>query len=185
MKKILALFAAALTALMVVSCGSTPAAQEAPKSNVPEWVTMGKMDATGIYAVGAGKMANAVTSRKMAMSQGRTELARTLKAEIKAVTQTYIDDAGSDKDRQALAAFQESTLEKTQAILQGSQQVDYYLGDDGTVYVLMYLPYDSAVKTLNEEAAKSKGFKENQTAAFTKEQMAEAFERHKDFFDAE
>jgi len=182
MKKLFALVVAAFAALLIVSCGSTQAAEptQASKAGYPDWVYMSRSDATGIYAVGSGKMANPVTSRKMAMSQGRTELANILKTTVQAVTQTYINDAGSDKEREALTGFQESALQKTDAILQGSQQVDYFAAEDGTIYVLMYLPYDSAVKALNEEAAKAKAttFQQNSTAAFTNEKMEEAYEKY-------
>ena len=179
MKKITGAVFALATALMLMSCGSskevTSAAILAEKDGVPTWVYEGKRDDTGLYAVGSGKMSNLNNSLKMARAEGRVELSRELKSEIQSVLQTYVDDKGDDKNRQALTGMTDTALLKTDNILNGSQQVDYFQTKDGTVYVLMYLPYNAVIPELNKTVAE---FTQDSTAAFTEAKMAEAYEKY-------
>ena len=183
MKKILATVAALVATFALVSCGTTnskvnsgdSAAKQAKEDGYPEWVYVGKKDDTGIYAVGAGKLANIVNSHKMAVSEARTELARTLKVQVQDVLQTYTSDLGSDQNRDALSGLIDNTLQKTEAVLQGSQQVNRFNASDGTVYVLMYLPYESALSKLNTSVAEYTGKAE---AVITDARMREAYEKY-------
>lgn len=177
MKKLLATFAALLTAFTLFSCGSTkttPAAQ-AKKEGLPEWVYVGKTDSTGIYAVGAGKLANVVNSHKMAVAEARTELARTLKVQVQDVLQTYTSDLGSETNRDALSGLIDNTLQKTDAVLTGTQQVNRFNAEDGTVYVMMYLPYEFSVKELNKAVSDYTGKME---AVITDARMREAYDKY-------
>ncbi len=181
MKKIIAVLAATASLFMLASCGSTKKVEtsepavKADRGGVPAWVFEGKKDSTGLYAVGAGKMSNLQNSLKLARAEARVELARELKVEVQSVLQTYVDDTGSDTARQNLSGMQDSALLKTDAMLQGSQQVDYYQDKDDTVYVLMYLPYEATLPVLNETVA---NFTRDPTAAFTEAKMAEAYDKY-------
>ena len=181
MKKIFIVAAALLAVFALASCksktteGATGSAQ-AKKEGYPDWVYAGKSDSTGIYAVGAGKMSNIVNSHKMAVAEGRSELSRALKVSVQNVLQTYVSDLGSDSNRDALSGLIDNTLQKTDAVLQGSVQKDRYNASDGTVYVLMYLPYDNtAVTELNKVASEYTGKTE---AVITNARMEEAYEKY-------
>lgn len=179
MKKIFGAVSALLMTMMITSCGSskevTSAAELAEKDGVPTWVYEGRKDDTGLYAVGSGKMSNLNNSLKMARAEGRVELSRELAIEIQSVMQTYVDDKGDDENRQSLTGLTDNALLKTDNMLAGSQQIDYYQTKDGTVYVLMYLPYNAVVPELNKTVAE---FNRDSTAAFTEAKMAEAYEKY-------
>ncbi len=179
MKKIFGAVSALLMTMMIISCGSskevTSAAELAEKDGVPTWVYEGRKDDTGLYAVGSGKMSNLNNSLKMARAEGRVELSRELAIEIQSVMQTYVDDKGDDENRQSLTGLTDNALLKTDNMLAGSQQIDYYQTKDGTVYVLMYLPYNAVVPELNKTVAE---FNRDSTAAFTEAKMAEAYEKY-------
>ena len=181
MKKIISVILSLSFTLLIFSCGSTKevtsAAIQAEKDGVPTWVYEGRRDSKGIYATVAGKLSNLTNSLKMARAQARLELANTVKIGVEGVTQTLVDDQGSDKDRQNLEALTEHALFKTDTILQGSEQVDYFQDKDGTVYVLMFLPYSTMVTELNKNLETSKSFVRDSTAAYTEEKMAEAYEK--------
>ena len=181
MKKIITAAAAVLAAFMLFSCGSKPtsAAQQAEKEGVPAWVYEGRKDSNGIYAVGAGKLENDITSLKMAKAQARLELAKEVEVTVKGVTQTLVDDQGATGDRTYLAALTENALETTNAILNGSEQVDYFKSNDGTVYVLMILPKKTFVTELATKANQAKAsFSPTSSAEYTEEKMAEAYEKY-------
>lgn len=179
MKKIFGAIALTLAGLLLASCGSTKettaAATQAAEDGYPDWVYEGRRDSTGIYAVGSGKLANIQNSLTMARANGRAELARTLKTQVQDVLQTYVSDTGSDENRDSLTGLIDNTLQKTDAVLEGSEQVDRFTAKDGTIYVLMYLPYESAIKALNEEASSYTGKPE---AIITELKMEEAYEKY-------
>ena len=81
---------------LLLNCGSKPtsASKQAEKDGVPVWVYGGRKDNTGLYAVGAGKLSNDITSRKMAVAQARLELAQSVEVSVKGITQTLVDDQG-------------------------------------------------------------------------------------------
>lgn len=170
--------AAAVAAFTLASCGSSgeasASATQAEQEGYPDWVYESRRDETGIYAVGSGKLSNIQNSLLMARQNGRAELARTLKTQVQDIMQTYVSDTGSDENRDALTGLVDNTLSKTDAVLEGSQQVDRFQAKDGTIYVLMYLPYDSAVKKLNESASEYTGKPES---IVTQAKMAEAYEK--------
>lgn len=181
MKKLLTAAMIVIAGFMFASCGSTEttAASQAAELNLPSWVLEGKRDNTGIYAVGTGKLSNLVTSQKMAMAQGRLELANMTKTSVQGVTQTLVDDQGADGDRQYLAALTENALLKVDTILVGSEKVDQYIGSDGTVYVLMFLPKSTFLTELNKvNAETAKTFNRTSSAAYTEAKMEEAYEKY-------
>lgn len=162
---------------LLLSCGSKPtsASKQAAKDGVPVWVYEGRKDNTGLYAVGAGKLSNDITSRKMAVAQARLELAQSVEVSVKGITQTLVDDQGAEGDRQFLAALSENAALTTEAILNGSEQADMFKASDGTIYVLMYLPKSTFVTELTKKAST---FNRTSSAAYTEEKMAEAYEKY-------
>ena len=163
---------------LLLNCGSKPtsASKQAEKDGVPVWVYGGRKDNTGLYAVGAGKLSNDITSRKMAVAQARLELAQSVEVSVKGITQTLVDDQGAaEGDRQFLAALSENAALTTEAILNGSEQADMFKAGDGTIYVLMYLPKSTFVTELTKKAST---FNRTSSAAYTEEKMAEAYEKY-------
>ena len=109
MKKSLFIVSCIFAAIIVSGCKSTEAEnqsttaaqQAASASSVigadgvarPDWVLTGKEDDTGIYAVGSGKLSNDQNSLKLARSNARTELSRTVAASTQSVLRTYTQDS--------------------------------------------------------------------------------------------
>ncbi len=196
MKKSVLFISCILTAvaLFVTSCGSTEqektAAQQAAQANVigadgvkrPEWVLAGKEDSTGIYAVGTGKMSTPTNSLRVAEINGRAELARTVSAATQSVLRTYTQDAGSSKD--VLTYLEEATEVKAASVLKGSQRKDMWTAQDGTVFVLMFVPYEAVLPTVTEsisDAAKNiKDFKQDAKTLLTEAKALAAFEKYFD-----
>ena len=115
----------------------------------------------------------------MAKAQARLELAKEVEVTVKGVTQTLVDDQGATGDRTYLAALTENALETTNAILNGSEQVDYFKSNDGTVYVLMILPKKTFVTELATKANQARAsFSPTSSAEYTEEKMAEAYEKY-------
>lgn len=159
------LFVLAITAALSVfmSCGSTKEASKAEETTAaskvakvigaegverPSWVMEGKKSPEGIYAVGSSKMSNMQNSLKAARVSGRAELANTLQTTLKGVTTTYAEDTGISSD--TLNYMEEAVVQKTDRVLVGSTQEDYWVGPDSTVYVLMFVPYEAVIPAVNE-----------------------------------
>ena len=193
-KSILILSCIMAAALMFTSCDSTEAeqtaAQQAAMANVmgadgvkrPEWVLAGKEDSTGIYAVGSGKMSNTTNSLKLAEINGRAALTRTVAAATQSVLRTYTQDTGNSKD--VLTYLEEATQVKAANVLKGSKRKDMWTAQDGTVFVLMYVPYEAVLPTLTEpiqEAAKNlDNFKQDAKTVLTEAKALAAFEKYFD-----
>jgi len=181
MRKLTGTFIVVIAAILFASCVSTPTETGSKKVigaegiERPSWVVMGKDAADGIYAVGAGKMSTPQTSLKLAKANGRTELARQLNVQIQSALTTYQQDAEVGDESQVINYMEDVAVQKTDAWLQGTKQVDYWLAADETVYVLMFEPYDVIVPTVNEEL---KEFTQNPAAAFVEDKAIEALNKY-------
>lgn len=188
MKKMSIIVALCTAAVILTSCGSTKEAaaanEETAASKVakvigaegverPAWVMEGKKAADGIYAVGAAKMSTTQNSLKAARVNGRAELANTVQISLKGATTTYAEDTGIPAD--TLNYMEEAIVQKTDQILQGSTQADYWVGQDSTVYVLMYLPYESIVPQVNQVV---KEYAADKKSEITTEKVAAAVEKY-------
>lgn len=173
MKKILGAVAIALAGFMFASCGSTQTASgQVTDAKVigaegierPAWVVLGKEAEDGLYAKGYGKMSTLETSLKSAKADGRNELARTLQVSVKNALTTYTRDTGIKED--VLKLMEEASIQKSEAMLKGSKQVDYWMDKDEGVYVLMFVPYQAVVPEVNSIV---KDYTQSQKSAFTVE----------------
>ena len=154
MKKLI--FAAAV-ALAFAGCASNKVQKAADKVPAvigaegverPQWVLSGMESDDGIYAVGSGKMSTRANSLKVAQTNGRAELTRTVQVTLKNVITTYAEDTGVKDD--VLNYMEEATVQRAAGILSGSKQADYWVDADETVFVLMYLPYNAVTPAAND-----------------------------------
>lgn len=148
MKKI-ALALSAMLALFLVGCASTKSVEQQTK-NLPDWVMQEPTSSDGIYATGSAKMVDVMVSRKMAQADAVNQLARKIQTVTKDVTQTMVSGSTTDSVR----GFEENALQTAEASVSGFEQKNYYVADDGTVYVLLFLPYNTQVSNLNNIAKK-------------------------------
>jgi hypothetical protein len=170
MKKILVAFGAAAL-LALASCGSTSNTTASAKSDVPEWYVLDPDSSEGIYGTGQALMADFDTSMKMAQANAYNDLSRKVSTVVKDVTQTMVSGSKSD----TMKGFEENALQVSEAKLQGAKRTNFYQGKDGTVYIQMFLPYETQVSALNETAA---AYDISPEYLATQVKMKEAYEKY-------
>ena len=177
MKKIILL--CGILSIFLMSCASKKAADEVPATvgkegvSMPRWVMAGAESEDGIYAVGAAKMSNKQNSITAARTNGRAELLRTIQTTLKTAITTYAEDTGVAS--QTLNYMEAATVDRAAGILNGSQQKDYWMDDDGTVYVLMYLPFESLAIEANDIVDE---YVTDAKTRITEEKVAEALKKY-------
>lgn len=145
-KALFVVFAAA--SLFLVGCASNKVDHGKVDEKLPEWVMEEPKSPDGVYATGVGKMADLVTSKKMAQADALNNLARKVNTVVKDVTQTMV----SSSETHSIKGFEENAQQVAEATLSGYEQKDYYIAKDDTVYVLLFIPYESQVSQLNKLA---------------------------------
>jgi hypothetical protein len=165
MKKTLFMLSLAAAAFLMISCGTTKEAAKAesfektkaPAHKVigaegveqPDWVNAPPVpDDNGLYGVGSAKMSSKQYSLSAAQLAARTNLAYELKVEITATATKVGKDTGMAQD--AINGFEEKMRQSTDQMLQGSRQVDRWVDQDETVWILMFLPYKAMLPAVNE-----------------------------------
>lgn len=172
MKKILTVLGMLTAFFMVMSCGSTKEVTSASADNdVPDWYVIEPDSSDGIYGNGQALMADFDTSFKMAKANAYNELSRKVSTVVKSVTQTMISGSKSD----TMKGFEENALQVSQATLTGARQTNFFKGKDGTVYVQMFLPYETEVSTLNKVAEE---YDISPEYLATQVKMQEAYEKY-------
>ena len=81
--------------------------------------------------------------------------------------------SGSKED--AMKGFEENSIQTVEATLNGIRQTNFYISKDGTVYVQMFLPYETQVEVLNK-AANDYHISEEYLA--TQVKMQEAYDKY-------
>lgn len=183
MKKSLLVLTCVLAALLTFGCESSKKEEAAPAPTSvigrdgvtvrPDWVTKGKKGAEGIYAIGSAKMSSTSNSLKAAQLQARNELASTVNTTIDSVTRSYVQDTGNADD--SLNYLEQAIQQTTSKAIQGSELVDSWEASDGTMYVLMFLPYES-VWTATESVAKK--YSADSKTTYTEEKAQAAFQKY-------
>ncbi len=134
--------------LLFVGCASKKVDHGNVDESIPEWVMDEPKADDGVYASGVGKMADLVSSKKMAQADAMNNLARKVNTLVKDITQTMI----SSSETHSIKGFEENALQTAEASLSGYEQKDYYVAKDGTVYVLIFIPYETQVSAINRLA---------------------------------
>jgi len=169
MKKLGVLLGAAAV-LALSGCASTKSAAAQVK-DYPKWVMQEPTSKDGIYATGSAKMVDVMVSRKMAEADAVNRLARKITTVTKDVTQTMISGSATD----SIKGFEENAMQTAEASVSGFEQKEYYIAPDGTVFILLFLPYETQVTNLNN-IAKKYNISEEYLASQAK--MKEAYDRY-------
>lgn len=173
---------AATVALAFAGCASNKVQKAADKVPAvigaegverPQWVLSGMESDDGIYAVGSGKMSSRANSLKVAQTNGRAELTRTVQVTLKNVITTYAEDTGVKDD--VLNYMEEATVQRAAGILSGSKQADYWVDADETVFVLMYLPYNAVTPAANDIVSE---YSVDKKTEITEAKVAEALKKY-------
>lgn len=178
MKRIFIFAAAVSLGFSIAGCSSTKATGDARDTsayqqnqamNLPAWVDTtfksgwnkggyywkGPIDEAGFYASGQGKYGDVQTSTTSADLDGKAQIAFFIKQEINAIAEQEASKAGAEAEKQEeLKSFQSAVASVKIA---GIMRADRFIGEDGTVYVLMFVP-DSEIKKAvpaNSEFAKA------------------------------
>lgn len=174
----------ALAAIVLAGCASTKApkraADQVPERVgadgvvMPSWVMAGEEAEDGIYAVGSAKFSSRANSLKAARTNARAELTQTVQTTLKTAVTTYAEDMGASDS--ALNYMEQATVERAVGILQGSSQKDQWVDNDGTTYVLMFLPFKAMLPEANNIVDE---YVSDKKAQITEQKVAEALKKYR------
>lgn len=154
---------AVLLVVFVIGCGSqpdpAPTAEQAPPG-LPSFYLNPPQADDAIYGVGSAKMSTLDTSRRMAVSRAREDIAFQMNAAIQAAIIDYAQEAGVDGESQVISFVETISRQVTETTLQGARTDTVEQGPDGTIYALVSYPLNGF-----SEAA-GQAFQRNEDAAF-------------------
>lgn len=123
-----------------------------------------------MYGVGSANMSSLDTSRTMAISRAREDIAFQMNAQIEAAIVDYAQEAGVDDNNQVVTFVENISRQVTEATLQGTRPEEVEQGPDGTIYALVSFP------KANYRQAASEAFERNEDAAFAEFKAEQALE---------
>ena len=144
----------------------------------PDWVykTVSLQDRH--YESGYGKMSNQQTSIKRATVEAKNKIAEWISTQVKEVIVTYVNDAGSVDNRQALDAMESISLQVAEATLSGVTTEEMWIDSEGGVWVLCSIPLANIEKSFEPAAsAVAEAFAESDAAEAANTKMKDAFSR--------
>ncbi len=187
MKKILIVLVAALFVFGLTGCASTKQepAPPAPSKNVilgadgipqPDWVYKTVSSQDMHYESGYGMMSNKQNSIKRATVEAKNKIAAWVSTSVKEVVVTYVNDAGSGDNRQAMDAMETISQQVAEATLSGVTTEEMWVDSDGGVWVLCTIPLANIEKSFEPAAeAVAEAFVESDAAAAANAKMKDAF----------
>ena len=185
MQKRIALFA--LVVVIVLSgCATIPVVEKVePKKSVvlgmdgipqPDWVYKNVTAQDMHYESGFGKMSNQQISIKRATVEAKNKIAEWISTQVKEVIVTYVNDAGSGDNRQALDAMESISLQVAEATLSGVTTEEMWIDSEGGVWVLCSIPLANIEKSFEPAAvAVAEAFSENEASEVANSKMKDAF----------
>ena len=179
-------FMIVLTVLVVVSCGSKPAATETtvydmpdrksagnPKgpSDLPEWyINITEEDDTYIYSVGMGESRKMDIATDKAKQAGKVELSERISANVQSQVKNFVQEAGMSDNTQIVEFYQSTSKTVTDNTLNGVTVLKRYpyqkSGGGWVVYVQLGMRKDAVstqvVSVIKNEEALYAEFKASQ-----------------------
>ena len=152
MKKVLlVVFSMVLAATWFAGCASS-SKKVAKKNDLPTWVVdESELESKkGIYGSGAARYADKSTSLKAARLQARGDLANKLGTLINNVERSNTDASLDGVD----SSYQQELDAEAKQVVAGAIQKNLYVDDDGTYWVLMFMPYEDVLKNFKSVAVK-------------------------------
>lgn len=187
MKKSFWLLLGLLVLTLVLAGCATKAVETAPTIPVvlgkngiprPDWVTSSYKSKDAHFESGYGLMSNLNNSKKRAEAEAKNAIAEWVQTRIKEVVTTYVNDAGSGDNRQALDALETVSVQIAEATLNGVFTEAIWEDADGGVWALVGVPVDSikaGFEVAKEEVDEQ--FVQNEAAAAANEKMQQAIEK--------
>ncbi|MGB4407024.1 MAG: hypothetical protein WBI82_09220 [Sphaerochaeta sp.] len=187
MKKVLIVLVAALLVLGLTGCASTKQVAPAPvlEEKVvlgsdgipqPDWVYKTVTSQDMHYESGYGMMSNKQNSIKRATVEAKNKIAAWVSTSVKEVVVTYVNDAGSGDNRQALDAMETISQQVAEATLSGVSTEEMWVDAEGGVWVLCSIPLANIEQSFEPAAeAVAEAFVESDAAAAANAKMKDAF----------
>ncbi len=187
MKKVLIVLVAALVVLGLTGCASTKQVAPAPvlEEKVvlgadgipqPDWVYKTVSSQDMHYESGYGMMSNKQNSIKRATVEAKNKIAAWVSTSVKEVVVTYVNDAGSGDNRQALDAMETISQQVAEATLSGVTTEEMWVDAEGGVWVLCSIPLANIEQSFEPAAeAVAEAFVESDAAAAANAKMKDAF----------
>ena len=123
-----------------------------------------------MYGVGDARMSSLSTSRTIALSRARDDIARQVEVLVKSVITDYAQEAGAGNNRQAIEFTETVSRQLVEVTLCGLKTKEVAVGKTGSVYAMVEYPINSLILAANET------FIRNQAAAFAEFNADEALE---------
>ncbi len=165
-----------LVALFIGACASSPEPEaRLDDDGLPRWVMAPPQADEMFYGVGMAKMSRQDASRRMAYARAREDIAFQMESQVAAAIVDYFQEAGAEDETQMLSFVETISRQVTETTLRDMDNVDLFIGPDGTFYALVAAPTQDF---LDQAAA---AFQRNEDAAFAQFQAQQALE----FLDAQ
>lgn len=190
MKKSIILLLALVMVFSMISCSSTEAPEQAaPQAAVvlgrngipmPDWVNNDASTQDYLKVSGSARKSSDAISIKAAEVDARNHMAEFIATSVNEITTTYTNDAGEGANRQAIDAFETIARQQAEAMLHGSKREAKWISEDGTVHVLMSIPFANIEDQLTDlsEKVNEQVFKENDAAAAANAKMDDAIAKY-------
>ena len=187
MKKVLIVLIAVLMVFGLTGCASTKqdAPAPAPEKKVvlgadgipqPDWVYKTVSSQDMHYETGYGLMSNKQNSIKRATVESKNKIAAWVSTSVKEVVITYVNDAGSGDNRQAIDAMESISQQVAEATLSGVTTEEMWVDAEGGVWVLSAIPIENVQQSFEPAAdAVAEAFVESDAAAAANAKMKDAF----------
>ncbi|MBI9095204.1 MAG: LPP20 family lipoprotein [Sphaerochaeta sp.] len=187
MKKVLIVLVAVLLVFGLTGCASMKqdAPPPAPEKKVvlgadgipqPDWVYKTVSSQDMHYESGYGMMSNKQNSIKRATVEAKNKIAAWVSTSVKEVVVTYVNDAGSGDNRQALDAMETISQQVAEATLSGVSTEEMWVDAEGGVWVLCSIPLANIEQSFEPAAeAVAEAFVESDAAAAANAKMKDAF----------
>ena len=186
MKKLLTILVLALLALAMTGCATAKVAEPVEPARPviigaegipqPDWVYKTVSTQDMHFETGYGKMSDKQNSIKRATVEAKNKIAAWISTQVKEVVVTYVNDAGSGANRQALDAMEVISQQVAEATLSGVTTEEIWVDADNGVWVLCTIPIANIQKSFEPAAeAVAEAFIENEAADAANAKMKDAF----------
>jgi hypothetical protein len=187
MKKGIVVFASLLMVLTLSGCATSRKVSPVASVKVPQiigadgipqpdWVYKTVSTQDMHYESGYGKMSDKQISIKRATVEAKNKIAEWVSTSVKEVIVTYVNDAGSGDDRQAMDAMESISQQIAEATFSGVTTEEMWVDADGGVWVLCSIPLANIEKSFEPAAeAVAEAFTESDAAAAANAKMKDAF----------
>jgi hypothetical protein len=187
MKRLLIVFVSFMIVFSFVGCASTAKVDKISEPVVkvvlgadgipqPDWVYKTVSTQDMHYESGYGKMSDKQNSIKRATVEAKNKMAEWVSTSVKEVVITYVNDAGSGDNRQAMDAIEAISQHVAEATLMGVATEEMWVDAEGGVWVLSSIPLANIQKSFEPAAeAVAEAFVESDAAEAANAKMKDAF----------